>query len=180
MTLAVARVAAIVSLLLLVLAGCSTVPETPTGTSSASPPPGFAPWTARGKMAFVTADRAETVSFIWIRESAGNERIRLSGIFGLGAVEIERENADVRWIDAGQPRPLRALPLDEDARQLLAELPYANLGDWMIGAAAPVDDSWQLDVQDWQVREPWRIPRRIKLVREGAGLRVVINRWTTP
>lgn len=162
---------------LLMTAGCSHVPQTSAPDELDTPTAGMAPWTASGKIALTTADRAESANFFWDRRSATRESVRFFGPLGLGTVEIHREGSRVYWLDGDKQRPLSALGLTPGAAALLADLPMAQLGDWLVGATPADITLWQQDIRRWQPFPPWRVPALMTLRNEHLKLRIAVNEW---
>jgi outer membrane biogenesis lipoprotein LolB len=159
------------------IAGCSHVPEQHEANGLQKPSAGMAPWMASGKIALTTADTSDTASFLWDRRSRHQESVRFSGPLGLGAIEIRREGNSVYWQDGDVQRPLTELGLTPGATAMLAELPMAHLGDWLVGAVPAKSESWQQEVRRWQAFPPWQVPKLMLLNSDHLSLRIAVNDW---
>lgn len=151
-------------------------------------------WTAVGRLALRSGDEAFTASLQW-RQRGERYRIRLSGPFGGGGVEITGGPGGVELRTADR-RVYRAA----DAEQLLYEqvgwrVPLAGLRYWLLGRIepdAPVERVFidvagrvlEFDQLGWHIRYldylevgDLAMPRKASLENAQLSASVLVTRW---
>lgn len=166
----------------------------PAPADAVSAPEGIERWRAIGKIAFRAGDERFSASFDW-RQVRERFRLRLSGPFGGGALQVEGRPGRVELTAASGERTTARTPEALLARRLGWELPASSLRHWITGRAhpaAPVRDRKldaagrleSLEQQGWIIayRYPGdaradSLPERITLRGEGLSGRVVVRTW---
>jgi len=182
--------------LLLLLAGCRTLPEgAPAGPSTAEQAAIalLADWHARGRVAVHSATDGFNASFDW-RETAGRSELDVRGPLGAGAAHISRSDELIR-IDTGSGAPLDiAAPFASLEPELTARLgfplPVDSLRYWVLGVPAPAEASEPLAAGfrqgGWEVSfsafaavpgAPGPLPVRLALTRGPTRIRVLVSSW---
>lgn len=186
------------ALILLCLAGCAGLPEAP------EPP---ADWnarrarlddlthfTARGKIALRTPERAESASLLWQQVGIA-AHIRLSGPMGLSATTIDSDGRQLEWRQ-GDESQIWALDDPALSGEAAWNLPLKALPHWLKGVPAPdfpvqaliLDETGQLPVelqqQGWTIEygsfdmfQSYRLPTRLKLYRADTSARIILRTW---
>ncbi|HSN72751.1 MAG TPA: lipoprotein insertase outer membrane protein LolB, partial [Steroidobacteraceae bacterium] len=137
------------------LAGCATTPEvTGAGATAAE----LDAWEATGRLGVAAGERGGSGSFLW--QQAGDQSlIRIRGPVGIGGIEVELDDADLRVLTSdGQYFESEAAEREIAAR-LGASVPAGNLRYWLLGLPAPGAHRW-LDGPDGArvlEQDGWRI-----------------------
>lgn len=151
-------------------------------------------FTVHGRVAVATAEGGFSASMYWEQDGA-RYRLRLSGPFGRGAVEV-----------AGAPGCVELRTDEEvltaaDARELLERtlgwsLPVEGLRYWARGIPdpdAPVErlelehgrlsrleqSGWRVEVRGYAQQGPYTLPAKMHLSSDYAEVRLAVSRWTT-
>ena len=151
-------------------------------------------WRALGKLAARTGDGNWSASLDW-RQAEEGFRLRLSGPFGQGALQVEGSPGTVELTTARGERRSARTPEALLAQELDWDLPASSLRHWITARArpgVPVED-WTLDEagrlstlaqQGWRLDYVYRgepgghaLPDRITLRGEGVVVRIVIRDW---
>ncbi len=150
-------------------------------------------WTLVGRLGVKTPDDGWNARIQWV-QVAERYRIRLSGPFGQGIVEIEGEPGAVELRDGAETH--RA----DSPEALLAErmgwsLPLAGLRYWVLGGVDPSRATVALDLDEegrprrldqalWRVEyeryariEGFDLPTRIALHSARVDARLIVSRW---
>lgn len=187
---------------LALLAGCATVVQ-PGG------PPNEGAWQARlarlgavtdwrlaGRIGVVTPERGGSASLDWAERGA-SMRLTFSGPFGLGAVRLWGDPAEIHVRDSKGREWVSDAPEDALARSLGWPLPVASLRYWVLGRPAPGSPYRlqlgnrgllvRLEQQGWTVRyQAYRnargllLPERLAASRAGTRIKLIVSRWTLP
>ena len=165
------------------------------------PPPETGPpddvvarWRALGKLAARTGDGNWSASLDW-RQAEEDFRLRLSGPFGQGALQVEGSPGKVELTTARGERRSAGTPEALLDQELDWNLPASSLRHWITARArpgVPVED-WTLDEagrlsslaqQGWRLAYVYRgdsrgpsLPDRITLRGEGVVVRIAIRDW---
>ena len=188
----------------LALPGCALVPwraETAVPAPEARPPDDVVErWRATGKLAARVRDgdgeggRSWSAAFDW-RQRQEDFRLRLSGPFGQGGLEVKGRPGEVELKTAKGERWTARTPEELFGRRIGWDLPASSIRHWITARArpgAPVGD-WTLD-EDGRLssltQQGWRIeyrypsdsrgpslPNRITLHGERATVRMVVRDW---
>ncbi len=184
----------------LLLAGCETLPPVLGGSprgALAAPEARRAAWEGRrtrlralpgweirGRLGLESGDEVWSVSVRWI-EKDGRYRIRLSGPFGQGAVEIRGGEGEVVLTDGRSRRVAARSPQALMEAELGWSVPVEGLRYWLRGILEPgapdppdlVLDSlgrpvsftragWRVRYSSWESEDPLALPRKMELVRD--------------
>lgn len=193
----------------LALAGCAGPARTPDGGVA---PPARADvrrapperWQALGKVGVRTAGSGWTSALFDWRQAHERFRLRLSGAFGQGAVQVAGGPGGVALTTAAGERVLAATPEEALERETGWRLPASSLRYWMTGSARPgapvAGVEWdgggrlaRFEQQGWSVEyrygrgaegeaEPGAraLPARLTARAEGFAVRVVVRDWRLP
>jgi outer membrane lipoprotein LolB len=179
-------------ILVLLLAGCATVPPVVPNNIPLSADQ-IPAWTASGRLALFASGTGGAGNFIW--NQAGDDlQLGIRGPLGVGALEIQSSGQDLSLRD-GTGQALDA----EDARARLEErlgtdLPLASLRYWMLGIPAPGDEAlvtdnggsasrvieqsgWRVVYQGFKELAGFSLPARISVDRPGVRLKLIIDTW---
>jgi outer membrane lipoprotein LolB len=181
---------------LLLLAGCSTLPE------PAAPGDWDARraalqrldrWTLNGRFAVAAGDEGFSGGLSWQQAGPGAE-IALRGPVGGTALSIHVNGDDFSVTDQNGESFAGELARELVARRIGSELPIAELRYWLVGAPAPDTPHREslgpdsrlatLDQAGWQVQyERYRnagtlaLPARLDITKGSLRLRVAIADW---
>ena len=186
-------------LLAMALPGCSRLPwrrDAPPLPKADPPSDVIESWRAIGKLAARTDDKSRSwsASFDW-RQANEDFRLRLSGPFGQGALQVKGRPGKVELTNASGERRIAPTPETLFVRETGWEIPASSLRHWITGRARP-----GMPVQDWTLDEAGRLsslaqqgwsieykypgdprghslPNRITLHGEGVRIRVVVRNW---
>jgi outer membrane lipoprotein LolB len=150
-------------------------------------------WQVQGRLALRVRDEGWTASFDWQQHDLV-WRIRLSGPFGQGVVELQGNPSGV-WLQQAGRAPVFAV----DPESLLEQetgwrLPVSGLASWLRGLPAPGttgDLKWDteghlkyLEQGGWQVNyrrylqvDPYTLPDRLQMQRESMHVKFVLDGW---
>ena len=183
--------------LTLLLPGCVRAlfrREEPPPPEERPPVDVVARWRALGKLAARTGDGNWSASLDW-RQADEDFRLRLSGPFGQGALQVEGSPGNVELTTARGERRSAPTPEALLAQELDWDLPASSLRHWITARAHPgvPVESWTLDEagrlaslaqQGWRLDYVYRgdpnghsLPDRITLRGEGVVLRIAIRDW---
>ena len=186
------------TVLLLLVAGCATLPPPPAAAwperrSALQSVPGFS---LRGRVAVAASGNGFSAGLRWSQR--GEEAtVDLAAPAGLGAAHIERSQRGLSFTTS------RGLQLENDAasdamqRELGFEPPLGSLRYWLLGVDDPAlpaqetlddeqrlarmqQDGWTVDYQDYRAAGGHWLPRRITLRRESVRVRVLVQYWRLP
>ncbi len=182
-------------LLVVLLAGCATLPPVEDGEGLR--PDDVDHFTIEGKVAWVHPEGRGNASLTW-RQDGEDFSLLLTGPLGQGAVRLEQDAQGARM--ETPEGPLHAARADT----LLAEalgftIPVAQARWWVLGVPAPVgeagsvqvhrrddhdrpadveQDGWRIEWSDRRLVAGRALPRRVQLEREGTRLTLVVGAWS--
>ena len=191
------------ALLVSLLSGCETVPESAESIAVDDPVAAFdsrqavlgniQQWFASGRLALATATDSANASVRWDQRADGYT-ISLSGPLGAGAVELRGTNGEVVLNADGQEH--RAPDADTLLRDVAGlELPVNGLRYWLMGLVAPgqevanlrFDDGGRLEYLEqagWKIRylrysktELIDMPTKVFMDSAQVRARVVVQEW---
>jgi len=180
---------------LLLAAGCRTVPVAPPVDWAAEKlaRQQLQSWELAGRAAVATAADGWSASIRWQQQGSASE-LNLSGALGVGGVRV-RSDGDAFSIDTSKGEHIEA----QDAsaaleRELGVQLPVKNLRYWLLGVPAPgstatesldeagrlariEQDGWVGTFDKYESQEGRWLPARVQLTQGTTRVRVVINQW---
>lgn len=182
-------------LLLLLLAGCTTLPPVEEGEGQR--PDDVDHFTLEGKVAWFHPQGRGNASLTWRQEGADFDLL-LTGPLGQGAVRLEGGAGGVRLETADGSRHAA------QADTLLAEvlgftIPVAQARWWVLGVPAPTaqagpvvvyerdghdrpvdveQDGWRIRWSDSRLVAGRALPRRVQLERAATRLILVVGAWS--
>ena len=157
----------------------------------------FSHWSASGKLALRTSDRAESASIQW-QQRGTDTHLQLSGPMGLNATTIHsngrqmelRQGETVRTWDISTP--------DAIANSTGWDLPLHALPYWLKGLPSPDtgiqaleldperavlrklrQDDWEIEFEFYDQFEGFRLPTRLQIQRGTTRARMIIREWQT-
>ena len=146
-----------------------------------------ADWSFAGRMSVTDEVNAVSASIEWSHQNK-QDNIRLSGPFGQGRTRIVLTEAAVEVEQAGES--IRYLgDVDEIvSNQVGVELPASSLKYWVLGLTEPGIDyvefelgfmqrGWKVTYLEMQFNGYFELPRKIKVERGKARLKLIINQW---
>ncbi|MGR5120239.1 lipoprotein insertase outer membrane protein LolB [Vibrio astriarenae] len=196
------RVAILLSSSLLILAGCSSLPESETSVewqSHEQKLQTIANYQANGKLGYIGPEQRQSLNFHW-RDSKQNNQLTLRTIIGQTVLSISSSpsGAEVTTMEGDTYK-------GQNAQQLIAELtgldiPADSLPRWLLGLPADADqfelnDENTLAALDKQINgQHWRLtysrysdvlldgeniplPSRMTLTNGETKLNIVISKW---
>jgi len=191
-------------ILVVALAGCSlqrpdrgAVPDRDSNRAQLQQ---LAHWQAVGRIAFKSRSGGEQGRLRWTQAGAV-ARIRLSGPFGAGAVEILWEPEALTVTDKRGSVTHAVTGPDAAERFIAAQLgwsfPAGSVRYWMLGVPDPRFDSteqrdadgrltglqqqgWSLSFEGFAVQETYRLPRKLVMRNGDLRVRLVIDDWSLP
>ena len=148
----------------------------------------------RGRVAAAAGEQGFSAGVHW-RQDAGRGVIRLDGPLGVGGLLIEMDGEALRVSTSRGDKLDDAAARAELERQLGFALPLAELRYWVrgvpqpaspavesIAASAPQLESleqsgWRVTYGEYSAGEMAGWPRRLVIERDGARLKLLIERW---
>lgn len=154
-------------------------------------------WEFRGRVALNARGEGAQANVEWRQEGPLAE-LELSGPWGVGAERVRIEGEDVSLWSEGEWVSMCVPGLSNDELELLCEsAPLNSLSFWLRGLPDPAFphseyNSGQGAAREFQ-QQGWRIqvstvarsgglgvPRRLRITRPGATMKVAITRWELP
>lgn len=170
-------VARLLSLYLLMLSACATLPPPAAVAPAPLSAEGFF---LTGRLSLRHGESRHHVGISW-RHEALRDEIFLSGPLGQGLAELTRDASGARLLTADRKVHTAADWESLAERALGVRLPLSNLPSWLAGApaaAAPVPglevDGWRIDVLEVAEGRP----ALIELRRDDIEARLRIDGWT--
>ena len=154
-------------------------------------------WNVFGKLALRSNDEGWTASLQW-RQTGEAYRIRLTGPFGGGGLQIEGDSSGVEVRTADNQTYTADDPEQVLYEQLGWEIPLSGLRYWILGRVEPgnpVDDvfidvagrllrfdqaGWHVKYHEYQDVDDFAMPRKASLERDGVKASVLLTRWELP
>jgi len=192
------RVAAVVAVLALAVAGCTvTPPEPEKGVERAiadwTPPEGPEDWRLRGRAAIRVPDESGTMSVDW-RQNGASYRLDMRGTLGAGAMRLKGEPGRVVLRRSNGERAVA-----DSAQRLLREstgfdLPVERLVWWLRGLPVPDlegtvtldseqrpatlrQDGWRVTYDRWEQAGRYELPGRLSVKRDDIRVRIAVSGW---
>ena len=156
---------------------------------------GIGQWSAFGKLALRSEGEAWAATLYW-RQRGDDYRIRLTGPFGGGGLEIEGDPNTVELRTADN-KVYTATDVEELLYQHVGwRMPLAGLRYWMLGRVepeAPVEKvfidvagrvvrfnqlGWKVNYYDYRDIDEFAMPRKASLENDRVTASVLISRWT--
>jgi outer membrane lipoprotein LolB len=187
-----------VIVLLVLLSGCSTLPDINVAESVWRPQreklTALHTWQLNAALAAHSKDDGFDARLFW-RQEQEIYRLRLHGPLGQGTVLIDGDASGVR-LRTGEQREYRA----HDPETLLAQLtditlPVSHLKYWIRGLPAPTpvvvrerfyadgslalleQDGWEIKFLQYHEDKDYALPRRLELKNSEFFIRLVISNW---
>lgn len=172
------------------LSSCASLPdkvEKPFDLQARAALYGKNDWSFSGRMSVTDEVNAVSASIEWLHHNK-LENIKLSGPFGQGrariiltdtAVEVEQAGESIRYLG----------DVDEIvSTQIGVQLPASSLKYWVLGLTEPNVDyvqsesgfmqhGWKVTYLEMQSSGGFELPRKIKIERGKARLKLIINQW---
>ena len=183
--------------LVVVLAGCQTVPVSPAPSVS---------WSVRrpelqalgrfglnGRVAVAVGNQGFNAGLRWT-QSAAVTHLTLTGPLGAGGVQVTADGGDLSVVTSNGKRLGNAAARTQLEEKLGFEPPLASLRYWILGVPDPsqaasvqldsqqrltqlTQDGWQIDYSAYMpVGAEW-LPRLLTLRRQDVRVRMVVDGW---
>jgi len=153
----------------------------------------FQYWSARGKLALRTSDRAESATLLWRQQGAHSE-LHLSGPIGMGATTIHSNGQQMEIRQGDERRVIDISTPDAIARNTGWDLPLQALPYWLKGLPAPREevqlleldqdllrslqqDGWSVQYQQYEQFDQKMLPTRLRIQRGDTSVRMIIGNW---
>jgi outer membrane lipoprotein LolB len=189
------RTRAAVAFLVLMMAGCATVP-----------PPASRSWEQRrsalqalddfhlrGRVAVAAGAGGFNATLRWTQRGAG-ARVDLAAPLGVGAAHIEQQGEEIVVTTSRGTRLAGAEASAAIEREFGFQPPFASLRYWLLGTADPArpaeerldgeqrlahlaQDGWSIDYAEYQTTAGQWLPRRLTLRRESVRVRLLVQQW---
>jgi len=198
---AVAAMAAFAAAVLLLSAGCKTVPPAPViGPGAGAPWPEqraalqkLDRYALNGRVAVAAQGQGFSASLRFEQEPR-RSNLALDGPLGIGGLRVELEGEGVKITTSRGEQLDGELARGELERRLGFELPLAELRWWLLGIPAPGEASINQDSGSGEIHDftqnGWRVsinsraeglgfalPQRLTAEREGARLKLLVENW---
>jgi outer membrane lipoprotein LolB len=189
------RTRAAVAFLLLLMAGCATVPP-PAPRSWAqrrSALQGLDDFQLRGRVAVAAGAGGFNATLRWTQRGTGAQ-VDLAAPLGIGAAHIEQQGEHVVVTTSRGARLAGAEASAAIEREFGFQPPFASLRYWLLGAADPArpaeerldgeqrlahlaQDGWSIDYAEYQATAGQWLPRRLTLRRKAVRVRLLVQEW---
>jgi len=199
---AVARAALGAAALAVLLAGCRTAPPSVPvpGPGANAPWPEqqaalgkLVSWSLNGRVAVATSGEGFSGTLRY-RQQPNRSDLALDGPLGMGGMRVALEGDDFRISTSSGEQLDGAAARAELEQRLGFALPIAELRWWLLGMPAPGEVSVDADTASGEIRgflqDGWKIsidaraaalgfalPQRLTATREGARLKLLVDRW---
>jgi outer membrane lipoprotein LolB len=152
-------------------------------------------WTARGKLALRSSERAEAATILW-QQRGNNTELHLSGPMGISATTI---TSDGQHMEVRQGEELKTVDIStNDAIALNTgwDLPLLALPYWLKGIPSPhspvqlleldpdrnllrdlQQDDWEIHYEQYQQFKDLTLPTRLRIQRGTTSARMIIRHW---
>lgn len=183
-------------ILILVLAGCASVPRPPETVDWSHRKVelmSLQSWRMTGSVAVSVDGEGASARVDW-RQTGQTSDLALSGPLGVGALRAVLDPSGLSLEDGSGER-LQG----EEAQRVLAgrlgtEIPLAALRYWVLGVPAPgmpaeetagpdgrlvriEQAGWQVGIDRYSSAAAGGLPARLDVTRDGARLKLVVSRW---
>ena len=185
--------------ILLVLAGCAGQDTRETGPLSwrehRSQIQQLSHWTARGKLALRSSERAEAANILW-QQQGSSTRLHLSGPMGVSATTI---TSNGRQMEVRQGEELKTFDIstpDAIALNTGWDLPLHALPYWLKGIPTPdypvqlleldpdrnllrklQQDDWEIHYEQYEAFNNLTLPTRLRIQRGDTSARMILRTW---
>jgi outer membrane lipoprotein LolB len=149
-------------------------------------------WQLDGRAAAALGQQGWQASLDW-RQSGKSSELHLAGPLGIGALVLDMSPEGLA-LNGAPPSPAVAAQLEA---RLGFELPLENLRFWLLGIPNPdvpfeltrnasdraqhlSQAGWSIDYDQYRPQGGDELPSRIVLSREGARVRIAVDRWEVP
>lgn len=188
--------AAATFLLSLLLAACASAPSVPPvdWEQQQTQLAALDHFTASGKIALRSADRAESGSLLW-QQAGRATHIRLAGPMGLAATTVDSDG-DVLELRQGEEFSRWRLDDPDMAPGSTWDIPLGALVYWLKGIPAPGlpvealqfgpqggppvmlrQDGWTVRYSDFANFQGYLLPTRLEAQRENSSARIILREW---
>jgi outer membrane lipoprotein LolB len=160
----------------LILTACSMTSindsaETPMSTE----PPER--WQAKGRFAYQNGSERKTGQFDW-QQNGSNYLVRIFGPFGMGAVKISGNDAQVK-IEPGGQSYLSGQPDILFYELTGIHMPIRRLSKWLVGyKSSSATNDWDISYGDFEPLDSHLMPTRIVLHNESVSLQISVSDWS--
>jgi len=184
---------------LLLLAGCAGQDTRDAGQRSWVEHSGqlqqLQQWTASGKLALRTDQRAESATIQW-RQQGHDTQLQLSGPMGLSATTIHSDGQRVEIRQGDELRTLDISTPDAIVRNTGWDLPLGALPYWLKGIPSPnsriqlleldpatnrartlMQDDWEVHYRQYGQFDGFTLPTDLRIQRATTSGRVIIRDW---
>lgn len=160
----------------LILTACSITPiSDPSATPLSTESPEL--WQAKGRFTYQDDSEGKSGQFDW-QQNGSDYLVRIFGPFGMGAVKISGNDAQVE-IESGDQSYLSDQPDILFYELTGMHMPIRQLSKWLTGNQnlnAPGD--WNITYGDFEPLDSYLLPTRIDLQNEGVTLRIAVSDWS--
>lgn len=183
------------AVVLLLLAGCVTLPPPPSASwpERRSALQGLSGFSLRGRVAVAAGDSGFSAGLRWSQRGDA-ATVDLTAPLGVGAAHIEQSGSTIVFTSSKGVRLENEAASAALAREFGFEPPLASLRYWLLGAGDPalpaeetldneqrlarvVQDGWTVDYQDYRRTGGQWLPRRVTLRRETVRVRLLVQDW---
>jgi len=144
-------------------------------------------WGLSGRVSVIDKKNAASATLQWQHQDK-KDRIKLSGLFGLGRTEINLAEQVVEIKSAGKRETYSGNIDDVVASELGIAIPISSLKYWVLGVPDPmmtykkiaegfVQQDWRVSYLQMQNDEGYAMPRKIRVEQGEAKLKLIINQW---
>jgi len=170
----------LVSLVVLLAAGCAPMPGPADDTRALGPAvPRFF---AEGRISVRQGDRRDHLRFRW-EHAPDSDVVLLMSPLGQGLAELARDASGARLKQPGQP-VVAAEDLPRLAQRIFsAPLPLDAVADWLRGARPELAgevDGWRVAVGETAAVRARRLVRVMEASRGDVDFRLVVDDWDLP
>ena len=181
----------------LLLASCTVAGNRPPAVLDAARLAGMENWEFRGRVALNAQGEGAQANVKW-RQAGPLAQLELSGPWGVGAERVRIEGEDVSLLSEGEWVPMCVPGLSVDELELLCEsAPLKSLSFWLRGLPDPAfphmeynsgqgaarefqQEGWRVEVSAVARSGDMGVPRRLRITRPGAAMKVAITSWELP
>ena len=184
---------------LLILAGCAGQDTRDTGSLSWLEHRGSIQqlnhWTARGKLALRSSERAEAATILWQQQGLST-RLHLSGPMGVSATTITSDGQQME-VHRGEERKTFDISTPNAIAQNTGwDLPLHALPYWLKGIPSPdspvqlleldpdrdllrklQQDDWEIHYEQYEQFKNLTLPTRLRIQRGATSARMIIRQW---
>ena len=184
---------------LLVLAGCAGQDTREAGSLSwlehSNRMQQLNHWTAHGKLALHSGERAETAAILW-QQHGPSTRLRLSGPMGVSATTITSDGQQMEVHQGEEHRTFDISTPDAITLNTGWDLPLHALPYWLKGIPSPdspaqlleldtdrnllrqlQQDDWEVHYEQYEQFNNLTLPTRLRIQRDATSVRMIIRDW---